>query len=211
MSCDNCNQTEIILPEGTKEAYTTFTNKLTEYYNLVCSVDWPIMREIKIAIDDKGDYVKARHLLENISQTLTVSLTNMKDLTPDLLVTIDNCLSLPAPKNVIQFNKYVKKTYKAPTTCTCAMCKYVVRADVTENQGDGEYVFTKFACNYENRLVDAYSSGEYTPDEIMEQLSVDAEGVCGCYEFGDVVESNSILETTIVENDTPVSTESRIN
>jgi hypothetical protein len=151
--------------------------------------------EFKKAVDKK-DYIKARELLVGLSEEFNNALIATLDSAQAIPTSIANCLALPLPKGSIEFNSYVKKTYKAPTECKCVTCKYCVTTELQE----GVLLVQKYACNYENKLTEAKQSGSYNKYEIFDQLSVDADGVCGCYEFGDTTDYEEIPD--VVSEDT---------
>ena len=191
MSCNKCEQVKAIVPVGTSEAYDALTNKFADYHTELSNLDWGTVRALKKAIDTL-DYVTARRILDNMGDVFTSHLTRINEIAEQLRIAINACLELPKPKASINFNDHVRKTYQEPTLCTCATCKFVVRADIEEEHDGESYVITKFACNYEGRLINAKLSGDYTKDEILEQLSVDEQGKCSCYEFGDQTDYDEI-------------------
>lgn len=187
MSCNKCQSNSQVLPEGTVEAYDELISCIDSYHQVIASTNWDALVELKKAVTKK-DYIKARSLLSNISEILNTTLSTTIIKAEVISTATANCLALPMPKGSIEFNSYVKRTYKAPTECKCATCKYCVTSELQE----GVLLITKYACNYENKLTEAKQSGSYNKYEIFDQLSVDADGVCGCYEFGDQTDYDEI-------------------
>ena len=187
MSCNKCQPNSQVLPEGTVEAYDELINNISKFHNSVSNTNWNALMEFKKAVDKK-DYIKARELLAGFSEEFNNTLIVTLEAAQAIPTSIATCLALPLPKGSIEFNSYVKKTYKAPTECKCATCKYCVTTELQE----GVLLVQKYACNYESNLTEAKQSGSYNKYEIFDQLSVDADGVCCCYEFGDTTDYEEI-------------------
>lgn len=197
MSCKKCNQNQNqsniqILPEGTEETYAELIDNISKSVNIV---NWNALMEFKKVVDNR-DYIKARELLVSLSEEFNNTSVAIVESIQAISTSIANCLALPIPKGSIEFNSYVKKTYQSPTDCKCATCKYCVTTELQE----GVLLIKKYACNYENNLTEAKHSGNYNKYDIFDQLSVDRDGVCSCYEFGDTIDYEEI--PNVVEEDT---------
>ena len=197
MSCNKCQSNNQVLPEGTVEAYDELINNISKFHISVSNTSWTALVDFKKAVDKK-DYIKARELLAGFSEEFNNTLTATLEATQAIPTSIANCLALPLPKGSIEFNSYVKKTYQPPTDCKCATCKYCVTSELQA----GVLLITKYACNYENNLTEAKQSGNYDKYDIFDQLSVDRDGVCSYYEFGDTTEYDEIPDVVSEEETT---------